>query len=102
MLKYQDVFVSELSRFNVLPIHLSVEGGAVPKFFWVRQLLYAMRDKLESLVRSGVLSPFAHSEYAMPILPVLKKRRICQDLWRLLANRERSMCRGTVSTSSQR
>lgn len=74
--------MSELSQFNVPPILLSVEGGAVPKFFRVRPLLYAMRDKLESLVRSGVLSPFAHSEYAMPILPVLKKDgsvRICGD-----------------------
>lgn len=84
--EYQDVFESELGLFKVPPVHLYVKEGAIPKCFKARPLSYAMRDKvteeLERLVKSGVLSPVAHSEWATPIVPVLKKEgsvRICGD-----------------------
>ncbi|XP_049274248.1 uncharacterized protein K02A2.6 [Rhipicephalus sanguineus] len=84
--EYEDVFEQELGLFKVPPVHLYVKGEAVPKFFKARPLSYALRDKvteeLERLVKSGVLSPVAHSEWATPIVPVLKKDgsvRICGD-----------------------
>nr|XP_050033287.1 uncharacterized protein K02A2.6-like [Dermacentor andersoni] len=84
--EYEDVFAPELGLLKVPPPHLYMKEDAVPKFFKARPLPYAMREKvsneLDRLVKSEVLSRVAHSEWATPIVPVMKKDgtvRLCGD-----------------------
>ncbi|XP_037505880.1 uncharacterized protein LOC119382240 [Rhipicephalus sanguineus] len=84
--EYTDVFSEELGLIKGPPASLMLKEGAVPKFCKARSLPYALRDKvakeLERLVSLGILSPVKHSNWATPIVPVLKKDgtvRICGD-----------------------
>ncbi|XP_075553490.1 uncharacterized protein LOC142586122 [Dermacentor variabilis] len=83
---YNDVFSEELGLIKGPPASLHMKEGAVPKFCKARPIPYALRERvsleLDSLVSVGVLSPVAHSEWATPIVVVLKKDgavRICGD-----------------------
>ncbi|XP_075543771.1 uncharacterized protein LOC142578255 [Dermacentor variabilis] len=83
--EYEDVFAPELGLFKVPPAYLYMKEDAVPKFK-ARPLPCPMRGKvsneLDRLVKSGVLSPVAHSDWATPIVPVMKKDgtvRLCGD-----------------------
>lgn len=83
---YQDIFTTELGLMKGPPASLHLKDGAIPKFCKARSLPYALRDKvsleLDRLVSLGVLSPVSHSDWATPIVPVLKKDgsvRICGD-----------------------
>ncbi|XP_049522394.1 uncharacterized protein K02A2.6-like [Dermacentor silvarum] len=82
----EDVFLPELGRFKFPPAHLYMKEDAVPKFFKARSLPYTMREKVSNehdrLGESETLSPVAHSEWATPIVPVMKKGgtvRLCGD-----------------------
>ena len=62
------------------------DKDAIPKFFKARSVPYAMKDKVgEELVRlkeAGVIEEVSNSEWATPIVPILKKDglvRICGD-----------------------
>ncbi|XP_049271651.1 uncharacterized protein K02A2.6-like [Rhipicephalus sanguineus] len=83
---FHDVFSEELGLITGPPVSLHLKEGAVPKFCKSRPVPYALRDRvsleLDRLVSLGVLSPVAHSEWASPIVVVLKKDgavRICGD-----------------------
>ena len=65
---------------------IHVDANVTPKFFKARSIPYAMRAKieeeLEKLKQQGILEPIAYSEWATPIVPVLKPDcsvRICGD-----------------------
>lgn len=84
--EFQDVFQPEVGVIDGPPARLLLKKGATPKFCKARSLPFALRDKvtqeLDRLVSQGVLSPVTHSEWATPIVPVLKKDgtvRICGD-----------------------
>lgn len=84
--EFPDVFSSDLGLIKGPPAHLQLKEGATPKFCKARSIPFALRDKvseeLDRLVALGVLSPVPHSEWATPIVPVLKKDgtvRICGD-----------------------
>ncbi|XP_075559316.1 uncharacterized protein LOC142590786 [Dermacentor variabilis] len=74
---YNDVFSEELGLIKGPPASLHMKEGAVPKFCKARPITYALRERvsleLDRLVSVGVLSPVAHSEWATPIVVVLKK-----------------------------
>ncbi|XP_075539754.1 uncharacterized protein LOC142574591 [Dermacentor variabilis] len=74
---YNDVFSEELGLIKGPPASLHMKEGAVPKFCKARPIPYALRERvsleLDRLVSVGVLSPVAHSEWATPIVVVLKK-----------------------------
>ena len=62
------------------------DNDAIPKFFKAISVPYAMKDKVgEELVRlkeAGVIEEVSNSEWATPIVPILKKDgsvRICGD-----------------------
>ena len=71
-------------RSHKVKIHLRPE--ATPKFCKARQPPYAMRQRIEEeldrLQRDGIIKPVEFSDWATPIVPVIKKDnsvRICGD-----------------------
>ncbi|XP_026746988.1 uncharacterized protein K02A2.6-like, partial [Trichoplusia ni] len=67
-------------------VSIHVREGARPVFMRARPLAYALREPveraLEQLVRDDILTPVSHSDWAAPIVPVVKKDgtiRICAD-----------------------
>ncbi|KAL5473476.1 hypothetical protein EMCRGX_G027965 [Ephydatia muelleri] len=71
---------------RLLPCCLSVDKTATPCFFRARSVPFALRDRVEAeldkLVREGILHPVQFSDWAAPIVPVVKKDgsiRICGD-----------------------
>lgn len=84
--RYCDVFAEGLGRFTGGPVRIHVREGAQPVFLRARPLAYALRAPVEraldQLVRDGVLTPVDRSDWATPIVPVIKKDgsiRICAD-----------------------
>ncbi|UYV62324.1 K02A2.6-like [Cordylochernes scorpioides] len=71
---------------------LLVDPKMKPRFFKSRPIPYALKEKisreLDRLVKSGILKPVRHAEWAAPIVPVLKSDqtiRICGD-FKITAN----------------
>ncbi|XP_059413408.1 uncharacterized protein K02A2.6-like [Carassius carassius] len=84
--KYAKVFSDDLGTFNGFEATLNLKPGHQPKFFQARVVPYAIRPKVEAeldrLVKQGIISPVRFSEWATPIVPVVKKGgnvRICGD-----------------------
>ena len=67
--------------------HIFIDPSVPPKFCKARLLPYAIKPLVEAqlnkLVQEGILSPIEHSEWAPPIVPVMKADRqsvrICGD-----------------------
>ena len=84
--KHSKVFTKELGKLVGYKAKIHVDANVTPKFFKARSIPYAMRAKieeeLEKLKQQGILEPIAYSEWATPIVPVLKPDcsvRICGD-----------------------
>uniref|UniRef100_A0A8C2FFT4 Gypsy retrotransposon integrase-like protein 1 n=2 Tax=Cyprinus carpio TaxID=7962 RepID=A0A8C2FFT4_CYPCA len=84
--RYQDVFKDELGTLRGTTVKLCVEPNAVPRFCKPRSVPYAMKHKveqeLERLQQLGIIEPIQFSNWAAPIVPVLKEDgtvRICGD-----------------------
>uniref|UniRef100_A0AC34FRJ3 Reverse transcriptase n=1 Tax=Panagrolaimus sp. ES5 TaxID=591445 RepID=A0AC34FRJ3_9BILA len=81
--KHEDVFKEELGKCD-MKISLKLVENAKPKFIKARNLPYAFRGQveaqLEAKTRAGLVSEIKHSEWATPIIPVVKPNgdiRIC-------------------------
>lgn len=84
--RYCNVFAEGLGRFTGPPVSIRVREGARPVFIRARPLAYALRGPVERAlqqhVRDGILTPVERSDWATPIVPVVKKDgniRICAD-----------------------
>ena len=84
--KHQNVFGEGLGHLRGYNAKIHVEQEAVPKFMKARPVAYAMKEKIEKeldrLTSLGNLEPIQFSEWASPIVPVLKSDRsvkICGD-----------------------
>ncbi|XP_036002862.1 uncharacterized protein K02A2.6-like [Fundulus heteroclitus] len=84
--KYSDVFKDELGTLRGTTVKLSVDPKAQPRFYKPRPVPYAMRVKveaeLERLQQAGVIEPVEFSNWAAPIVLVMKEDggvRICGD-----------------------
>ena len=85
--KYPDLMRDDIGTINGVKGHLQVNSEAEPRFCKARNVPYALRDKVEEelsrLERDGIIEPVEFSDWAAPIVPVLKGNgqnvRICGD-----------------------
>ena len=85
--RYPDVFSDGLGKLKGFQAKIYVDPDAVPSFHPPRSVPFALRDKveqeLEQLQEQGILEPVEITEWAAPIVVVLKKDckrvRICGD-----------------------
>ncbi|XP_063627468.1 uncharacterized protein K02A2.6-like [Cydia splendana] len=91
--RYKDVFADGLGRYTGGTVALRVRSGAAPVYMRARPLAYALRAPVEraldQLQRDGIITPVETSDWATPIVPVIKRDggiRICGD-YKLTLNR---------------
>ncbi len=84
--RHRAVFGDDLGTFTGYEAKIHVDEGAKPRFCRARPVPYAMKTgvekELDRLVQQGVLEPVQYSDWAAPIVPVLKgdrSIRICGD-----------------------
>ena len=84
--RYQDLFRDELGTAKGVTAQLKLKSGTSPKFFRPRNVPFAIKDavgeEIDRLEKAGILEKVNHSDWATPIVPVLKKDgkfRICGD-----------------------
>ena len=80
------VFSPELGTLKDVTATIQLDPSAQSRFCKARTVPYALKGKIEKeldrLVKQGVIEPISFSEWAAPIVPVLKKDgtvRICGD-----------------------
>ncbi len=80
------VFREGLGTLKGMEVSLHVDQEARPRFFKPRSVLFVLRDKVECelgrLESEGIIEPVQFSQWAAPIVPVLKADgtiRICGD-----------------------
>lgn len=86
LIQYEDLFQDGIGLVTCKEASLSVKPDSVPKFVKARPIPFAMRSKVEAeldkLEKDGIISKVDFSDWASPIVPVLKKDgsvRICGD-----------------------
>ena len=84
--QYEAFFQNALGKLNNITGKLYLKNDAKPVFCKARSLPYAMKAKVEAeLVRlqeMGIVEPVSWSDWATPVVPVLKKNgsvRLCGD-----------------------
>ena len=82
--QYPELFAGGLGTVKGLKGHIYVDQQAQPRFFKPRTVPYSMKEKLDKeldrLLSEGIIEPVKMSEWAAPIVPVLKANgdiRIC-------------------------
>ena len=82
------MFAEGIGTLKGSKTRIESDENASPKFHRARPVLYALfpkvETKLQSLAASGILSKVEWSDWAIPIVPVMKKGksdavRICGD-----------------------
>ena len=83
---HSSVFKDELGCMKDIKAKIYVEENGIPKFCRARRVPSALRQKvsqeLERLEKNGVIEPVRFSEWAAPVVPVVKSDgsiRICGD-----------------------
>ncbi|XP_026054203.1 uncharacterized protein K02A2.6-like [Carassius auratus] len=91
--KHEEVFKEELGTLRGTAAILHVPTDATPRFFRPRSVPYALQTKVEEeinrLLRDKIISPVKYSEWAAPVVPILKSDgsiRLCGD-YKLTVNR---------------
>ena len=84
--KHTTVFSSKLGTLKGVKVKLQTKPDVTPQFFKARTIPLALREKveaeLERLESLGIIVPVQHSEWAAPVVPVLKQdgsMRLCGD-----------------------
>ena len=84
--RYESVFSEGVGTLKGHKADLKVEEGCQPSFHKPCQVPYALRPKVEveltRLEKDGILSKVEYSEWATPIVPVVKRNgsvRVCGD-----------------------
>ena len=83
---HEDVFKDTLGLIKGTAAKLHVDPSIPPRFCPARSVPYALRDKvsqeLDRLEQLGIIEPVQFSDWAAPIVPVVKQDgtvRICGD-----------------------
>lgn len=83
---HKEVFTEGMGKAKSHQARLTIQQQAQPKFLKARPVPYALTKKVEKeldkLESAGILTKTTHSEWATPIVPVLKRSgdvRICGD-----------------------
>ena len=83
---HKDVFGEGLGTLKGTEAKIYVDSGAAPKYMKARPVPYALKAKVEQeldrLQSEGIISPVEFTEWAAPIVPVVKQDgsvRICGD-----------------------
>ena len=91
--KYSVVFSEEAGKLKGVEAKIAIEPTVSPKFCRACTVAHALKPKVEvelkRLQQTGIIEPIKHSDWAAPIVPVVKKDgsvRICGD-YRLTVNR---------------
>ena len=73
---YADLFKEELSRVKGVEVKINVDKSARPRFFRPRPVPFALKGRIEEelkrLQQDGIIEPVKFSEWAVPVVPVLK------------------------------
>ena len=84
--RYDDIFKEELGLLKGTTVTIHIEKDAHPQFYKPRQVPFSMKDKvlkeLTRLADQGIIKPVQFSDWATPIVPVLKPSgdvRLCGD-----------------------
>ena len=84
--KHSDLFRDKLDTMKGTTAKLHVSLSVKPRFYRPRSIPYAFRSRvdhaLKRLVSEGILEPVQFSEWAAPIVPVVKQDgsiRVCGD-----------------------
>lgn len=84
--EFKDVFDDSIGKLKDFKLKLHLKSDAHPKFCRPRQVPYALKEKvtteLDRLESEGILTKVNHSDWATPIVPVVKPNgtvRICGD-----------------------
>ena len=85
--KYSGVFSEELGTIKGQKATIDIVPGAKPRYHKARTVPYAylqsVEEELDRLVTVGILEPIDSSDWAAPIVPVIKSDkksvRICGD-----------------------
>ena len=71
------MFSDSLGLLQDATAKLYVNTDAAPKFFRARPVPYQLKDKIEVKFRRlqdlGIITPVQHSEWAAPIVPIMKR-----------------------------
>ena len=71
------VFEQSLGLVHGTTAKIYVDPEAQPKFFKASPVPYALRDKVDKeidhLVKEGVIQPVTHSDWAAPVVPLVKR-----------------------------
>ena len=85
--KHEALFKDGLGTVQGVKAKIHVDPQAKPKYFKPRPVAYALRQKVEEeldrLLSEGTIRPVEFSEWATPIVPIVKSDgtiRICGDL----------------------
>ena len=91
---YSEVFGDNLGTVKGVTAKVHVDSTATPRFHKARSVPFALREKvekeLERLQQQGIIEPVQFSDWAAPIVPVVKSDgsvRICGD-YKVTVNRE--------------
>ena len=86
LIKYKNIFDSSLGMYRGEPVSIKLSPNAIPKFLKARPVPYALKERVEkeidNMVADGVLKPIPYSEWATPVVPIIKKNgniRLCGD-----------------------
>ena len=84
--RHSELFKDELGTIKGVTAKLYISPDAQPRFHRARSIPYALRSRvdqaLQRLVSEGTLEPVRFSEWAAPIVPVVKRDgsiRVCGD-----------------------